>query len=70
MPAGNAFTALQQQVAGAESVLSAVGVLAAIVAIHELGHFLAARLQNIHVSKFSVGFGPKLISWEDKVNTM
>jgi len=63
---GNAFTALQQQVVGAESVLSAVGVLAAIVAIHELGHFLAARLQNIHVSKFSIGFGPKLLSWEDK----
>ena len=67
MPTGSAFTALQQQVVGAESVLSAVGVLAAIVAIHELGHFLAARLQNIHVSKFSVGFGPKLLSWEDKV---
>jgi membrane-associated protease RseP (regulator of RpoE activity) len=39
-------------------------VLAAIVAFHELGHFVAARAQGIHVSKFSVGFGPSLLSWK------
>lgn len=39
-------------------------MLAAIVAFHELGHFTAARLQGIHVSKFSVGFGPALYSWK------
>ena len=39
-------------------------MLAAIVAFHELGHFVAARAQGIHVSKFSVGFGPSLLSWK------
>uniref|UniRef100_A0A6N2MCN6 Peptidase M50 domain-containing protein n=1 Tax=Salix viminalis TaxID=40686 RepID=A0A6N2MCN6_SALVM len=43
-----------------ESVLEAVGVLTTIVVVHEGGHFLAAYLQGIHVSKFAVGFGPIL----------
>ncbi|OMO83060.1 hypothetical protein CCACVL1_11584 [Corchorus capsularis] len=43
-----------------ESVLEAVGVLTAIIVVHESGHFLAASLQGIHVSKFAVGFGPIL----------
>ncbi|XP_061967035.1 membrane metalloprotease ARASP, chloroplastic-like [Populus nigra] len=43
-----------------ESVLEAVGVLTAIIVVHESGHFLAAYLQGIHVSKFAVGFGPIL----------
>lgn len=30
--------------------------------IHELGHFLAARLSGIPIEKFSIGFGPSLIS--------
>ena len=42
------------------SVLEAVGVLALIVTAHECGHFLAARAQNIHVTKFAIGFGPVL----------
>lgn len=43
-----------------ESVLEAAGVLTAIIVVHESGHFLAAYLQGIHVSKFAVGFGPIL----------
>ena len=42
----------------------ALGVLALTVAVHELGHFLAARTQNIHVTKFSIGFGPVLAKWQ------
>ncbi len=42
------------------SVLLAIAVLATLVLIHELGHFLAARLQGIHVNRFSIGFGPAL----------
>ncbi|KAK9155687.1 hypothetical protein Sjap_003167 [Stephania japonica] len=45
---------------GTQSVFEAVGVLAAIITVHESGHFLAAYLQGIHVSKFAVGFGPVL----------
>lgn len=44
----------------AQSILVAAGVLTAIIIVHESGHFLAAYLQGIHVSKFAVGFGPIL----------
>ncbi|KAG8097519.1 hypothetical protein GUJ93_ZPchr0013g36144 [Zizania palustris] len=43
-----------------ESVASAASVLAAIVLVHESGHFVAATSRGIHVSQFSVGFGPAL----------
>ena len=32
--------------------------------IHELGHFLAAVTRGIHVTKFSIGFGPTLFKWQ------
>lgn len=44
----------------AQSVMEAAAVLTAIIIVHESGHFLAAYLQGIHVSKFAVGFGPIL----------
>ena len=46
---------------GPESVLEAIAVLAAVVGVHEAGHFFAARLQGIHVTKFAIGFGPPLL---------
>ena len=49
---------------GPASSLQAISVLAAIVTIHELGHFIAARSQNIHVTKFSIGFGPALFKYQ------
>jgi len=45
-------------------VAEALGVLAAIVAVHEAGHFTAARVQGIHVTKFAIGFGPPLVKFE------
>jgi membrane-associated protease RseP (regulator of RpoE activity) len=39
-------------------------VLAAIVGIHEAGHFAAARFQGIHVTKFAIGFGPPLLKYQ------
>lgn len=45
---------------GPQSVIEAAAVLTAIIVVHESGHFLAAYLQGIHVSKFAVGFGPIL----------
>lgn len=43
-------------------VVQALAILAAIVAVHEAGHFLAARLQRIHVTKFAIGFGPPIFA--------
>ena len=34
--------------------------------IHELGHFLAARLFKLKVLRFSIGFGPKICQWTGK----
>ncbi|CAH9089279.1 unnamed protein product [Cuscuta europaea] len=56
------FSAFQD----AQSVLEAAGVLTAIIIVHESGHFLAAYLQGIHVSKFAVGFGPILARFNSK----
>ena len=39
--------------------LVAIGVL---VVVHEFGHYLAARLAGVKVLRFSVGFGPVLLS--------
>jgi regulator of sigma E protease len=33
-----------------------------LILIHELGHFIAAKLSNIPIEIFSIGFGPKLWS--------
>lgn len=34
--------------------------------IHELGHFLAAKICGLKVMRFSIGFGPALFSWRGK----
>ncbi len=44
-------------------------VLGVLVFIHELGHYLAARWQGVHVEVFSIGFGPPLLRWHDRVGT-
>lgn len=41
-------------------VLTALAILAGLIVVHEAGHFFAAVWQGIHVSGFSVGFGPAL----------
>ena len=35
-------------------------VFGAVILVHELGHFLAARHCGIHVEEFSIGFGPRI----------
>jgi membrane-associated protease RseP (regulator of RpoE activity) len=46
------------------SILAAIAVLALLIVVHELGHFAAARLQGIHVNRFSIGFGPSLLKYQ------
>jgi membrane-associated protease RseP (regulator of RpoE activity) len=45
-------------------VLSIIAALAILIVVHELGHFMAARLQGIHVNRFSIGFGPILWKYQ------
>ena len=37
-------------------------VLGIMVFIHELGHFVVAKLFDVKVLKFALGFGPKIVS--------
>jgi RIP metalloprotease RseP len=46
------------------SVLAAIAVLAVLILVHELGHFIAARSQGIHVNRFSLGFGPVIWKYQ------
>ncbi|MDD5019223.1 MAG: RIP metalloprotease RseP [Candidatus Omnitrophica bacterium] len=39
-----------------------IAILSILILIHELGHFLVAKRRGIRVEKFSLGFGPKLVS--------
>ncbi|WP_040196579.1 RIP metalloprotease RseP [Candidatus Soleaferrea massiliensis] len=45
------------------TVLIAVLVFAALIFIHELGHFLMAKLNGIKVDEFALGMGPTLLKW-------
>lgn len=44
----------------------ALGVL---IAIHEAGHFAAARMCGVYVERFALGFGPRLCSFRDRRGT-
>ena len=44
-------------------ILIAIIIFSAIILFHEFGHYLLARLNGIAVVEFSVGFGPRLLSW-------
>jgi regulator of sigma E protease len=38
-------------------------MLSILVVLHELGHFILARLNGVRVNDFAVGFGPTLLKW-------
>ena len=44
------------------TILIAVVVFGALIFIHELGHFLAARWAGIRIHEFAIGMGPTLFS--------
>lgn len=43
------------------TILFAILLFGFLIFIHELGHFIFARINGVKVLKFSLGFGPKLI---------
>lgn len=47
-------------------ILAAIFVFGIMIFLHELGHYLAARLCKVKVLEFAVGMGPKLISHTSK----
>ena len=51
------------------TLVAFIVALSIIVAVHEFGHYIIARWSGIHADIFSIGFGPKLISWIDRRGT-
>jgi regulator of sigma E protease len=43
------------------SILAFIFVLGILIFIHELGHFVVAKLSGVGVEKFSLGFGPRIL---------
>lgn len=43
--------------------------LSVLVFVHELGHYLVARWNNVRVEVFSIGFGTELKGWTDRAGT-
>ena len=49
--------------------LNVIWILAVIVFVHEMGHYLVAKWNGIAIQTFSIGFGPEIIGWNDKHGT-
>ena len=49
--------------ASVTSIIAFLFVLGVLIFVHELGHFLMARRIGVRVLTFSLGFGPKLLSF-------
>ncbi|KAA3648073.1 MAG: PDZ domain-containing protein [Chloroflexi bacterium] len=43
-------------------ILGFVATLVVLIVIHELGHFLAARLLGVEVDEFGIGFPPRMLT--------
>ncbi len=43
------------------NIISVIVLLGILIFVHELGHFLIAKLSGVGVLKFSLGFGPRLV---------
>ena len=39
-------------------IIVAILIFGVLIAVHELGHFLAAKLFGVRVNEFSIGMGP------------
>lgn len=61
----NVAAGASNPLSGITNNLTSLLVLAVIVAVHEMGHFIGARSQGIKVRNFSIGFGPRLLSFKE-----
>ena len=46
--------------------LKVIVLLGTLITLHEFGHFIVAKLCNMKVLKFSIGFGPKILKKQGK----
>jgi membrane-associated protease RseP (regulator of RpoE activity) len=48
------------------SVVYFVLLLGGLIFFHEFGHYIVARWMGVHVTTFSIGFGPKIFSFKGR----
>lgn len=46
------------------NILYGIIALSLLILVHELGHFLVAKIANVKILTFSLGFGKKLLSYK------
>jgi regulator of sigma E protease len=63
LAAGAVYLAIGNPAAARKILLVALG-FGAVIMIHELGHFLIAKLCGIKIEMFSIGFPPTLLSFQ------
>src|SRR4029450_3722068 len=45
------------------AVAAVVVLLGVLILVHEMGHFVFARLFDVKVLRFSLGFGPRIVGF-------
>jgi regulator of sigma E protease len=45
-----------------KALVPGVALLGLVIFVHEFGHFVAAKLRGVRVTRFSMGFGPAMLS--------
>ena len=43
-----------------ETILACIFVFGILITVHELGHFITAKLTGMRVEEFAIGFGPEI----------
>ena len=51
------------------NIIPFVVVLSILVYVHEMGHYIVARMNGVRVEVFSIGFGPEIFGWNNKNGT-
>ena len=47
-------------------IIIAILLFGLLILVHELGHYLVARICKVAINEFSIGMGPKIFSWTSK----
>lgn len=48
------------------TLLILVLILGLLIFVHELGHFITAKKSNVYIYEFSLGMGPRILSYKSK----
>jgi regulator of sigma E protease len=52
-----------------QTILEFIAVLAVLILVHELGHFIAARIFKVEVEEFGIGYPPRIVTLFERGGT-